>query len=263
MNTTVSMTTNHVLILFVALSLGLPLLGCGPAEEADTGEISDPAYDVSKQETDVAKQKAKEKRRAEYDKALKEADELIEQKMKEAQAEADAAVEAWSIALIDFDRSVADVRANGVTIAEFNRISTRMTYDEVVAIAGEPSERLSETYDGRRKELELRWNGLVSGTNITISFVNGKVIAKAQFGLRGVKEHINTVSLSQFNSIQTNMTYKQVVDIVGGPGELISETGLAWVKTHILFWNGDELGANMQVTFANGKVHMKAQYGLK
>ena len=37
------------------------------------------------------------------------------------------------------------------------------------------------------------------------------------------------MSLDEFNQIQNGMSYDQVVQIVGGPGELVSEVGSAQV----------------------------------
>lgn len=75
------------------------------------------------------------------------------------------------------------------------------------------------------------------------------------------------ITLEEFNSIETGMTYEQVVEIIGGEGTVLSEsdiTGNPQYKTTIYTWDGSgTLGANANVTFQGGKVVSKAQFGLK
>ncbi len=76
-----------------------------------------------------------------------------------------------------------------------------------------------------------------------------------------------SISLEEFNKIQTGMTYKEVCDIVGGEGTLGSSVDVGIgdeYKTEIYQWTGDgSIGANANVTFQAGKVISKAQIGLK
>lgn len=77
----------------------------------------------------------------------------------------------------------------------------------------------------------------------------------------------STITLAEFNEIKTGMTFQQVYDIVGGPGEVISEVDLGLgeeYRTVIQQWTGvGSLGANANVTFQGGKVSIKAQFGLE
>ena len=76
-----------------------------------------------------------------------------------------------------------------------------------------------------------------------------------------------SISLEEFNKIETGMTYKEVCDIVGGEGTLGSSVDVGIgdeYKTEIYQWTGDgSIGANANVTFQAGKVISKAQIGLK
>lgn len=75
-----------------------------------------------------------------------------------------------------------------------------------------------------------------------------------------------TISLTEFNSIETGMSYEQVCEIVGGEGTLGSnvDIGEAAYKTEIYQWTGEgSIGANANVTFQGGKVVSKAQIGLE
>lgn len=76
-----------------------------------------------------------------------------------------------------------------------------------------------------------------------------------------------SISLEEFNNIETGMTYEQVCDIVGGEGTLSSSVDVGIgeeYKTKIYQWTGSgSIGANANVTFQGGKVISKAQVGLK
>lgn len=75
-----------------------------------------------------------------------------------------------------------------ISMAEFEAISTGMTYEEVVEIIGSDGELLSEVYIGAGEEYKTvmySWKGEGSiGANANITFQGGKVTAKAQIGLK-------------------------------------------------------------------------------
>ena len=63
---------------------------------------------------------------------------------------------------------------------------------------------------------------------------------------------------------QLGMTYEEVVEIVGGEGELSNTAGDGEYKIELYSWDGNgSVGSNANVTFTNGKVSGKAQLGLE
>ena len=79
-----------------------------------------------------------------------------------------------------------------------------------------------------------------------------------------VEQKQEKLNLEKFNKIETGMTYQQVVDIIGEEGTVLSESEIANIKTIIYSWNEEgSIGANANITFQNGKVTAKAQFGLK
>ena len=73
----------------------------------------------------------------------------------------------------------------------------------------------------------------------------------------------DTVTLAQFNRLQTGMTKDQVETILGSPGVEQSSNELAGIRTEMRAWNGNTFGGNMNVMFQDGKLVQKAQFGLE
>ena len=74
----------------------------------------------------------------------------------------------------------------------------------------------------------------------------------------------SSITLDEFNRIETGMTYDEVVNIIGSYGTELSRSEIAGYTTVILMWEGSgSLGANANVTFQNGSVMAKAQFGLQ
>lgn len=69
------------------------------------------------------------------------------------------------------------------TIEKFNEIKTGMTYDEVVEIMGSEGTVVSEAgMDGIVTTIYC-WKSMFGVANMNVTITNGKVLAKAQFGL--------------------------------------------------------------------------------
>ena len=106
-----------------------------------------------------------------------------------------------------------------------------------------------------------------AGTTIYVTYVNGKQTYSI-FGSNAVsQDNPPTISLEEFEQIQTGMSYQEVFDLVGSRGELLSEVDLGLGNeyyTAIYSWDGEgALGANASVTFQGGYVTSKAQAGLE
>ena len=72
-----------------------------------------------------------------------------------------------------------------------------------------------------------------------------------------------TMSKSEFTSIKIGMKYSEVVAIVGGEGELMSESESGRTRLTIYTWKGEGASqASGTIVFNNGRVMSKSQYGL-
>lgn len=86
-----------------------------------------------------------------------------------------------------------------------------------------------------------------------------------------VESHVaynaDTITMEEFNQITTGMTYDEVVSIIGGEGEILSQTdlGLGSEYNSVMYeWQGEGgIGANANVMFQGGVVVSKAQFGLE
>ena len=69
-----------------------------------------------------------------------------------------------------------------LTMDGFNRVKNGMTFDQVTAIIGKPSQELSRSDLGGTETVMYMWEGSL-GANMNAMFQNGKLVQKAQFGL--------------------------------------------------------------------------------
>jgi hypothetical protein len=68
------------------------------------------------------------------------------------------------------------------TAANYARLQNGMTFDEVVAIVGQPTEELSRNQIGDLETVMYQWTA--GFANMNAMFQGGRMIQKAQFGLK-------------------------------------------------------------------------------
>lgn len=72
------------------------------------------------------------------------------------------------------------------------------------------------------------------------------------------------ITLAEYEQIQNDMTYEEVVNIVGSAGTETVSSGYGEYSMRMISWDGNGmLGSNANVTFMNNKVTSKAQFGLE
>lgn len=82
--------------------------------------------------------------------------------------------------------------------------------------------------------------------------------------ISGTSETTEYITLEEYNSIETGMSYAAVQEIVGSAGTISSQVESNGIKIIIVTWYGDGIaGSNANVTFTNDAVSAKAQVGLK
>jgi uncharacterized protein DUF3862 len=70
-----------------------------------------------------------------------------------------------------------------VTKAKYDSVQAGMSYDQVRAIMGDPGEEISQSDIAGYTSVMYAWKNS-NGSNMNALFQNGKLINKAQFGLR-------------------------------------------------------------------------------
>jgi hypothetical protein len=70
-----------------------------------------------------------------------------------------------------------------VTLSEYERVSNGMTYTEVTAIIGASGQELSRSDIAGFSSVMYSWSN-ANGSNMNAMFQNGRLVNKAQFGLR-------------------------------------------------------------------------------
>ncbi len=148
--------------------------------------------------------------------------------------------------------------ATKLTVEKYNAIDFGMSYEDVVAIVGEEGENISEVSLADVTTSIYQWDEGLSNFNITIQ--DNQVTAKAQ---AGIIVSSSKVTMEMYNSIENGMTYDEVVGIFGAEGAPLSTAKTLGMITTIYAWNGTSLGGNCNVTFQDGVVFAKAQYGLE
>ena len=73
-----------------------------------------------------------------------------------------------------------------------------------------------------------------------------------------------TVTMAEFDRLQTGMSYAEAVSIIGFEGTEVSRSDMAGVSTVMYDWvNPGFSGANMNAMFQDGALVSKAQAGLR
>lgn len=70
------------------------------------------------------------------------------------------------------------------------------------------------------------------------------------------------ITMAKFLAIESGMSYRQVVEILGKSGQEMSRTDMAGNTLVMYSWKANWTGANMTAMFRNGKLISKAQFGL-
>lgn len=75
-----------------------------------------------------------------------------------------------------------------------------------------------------------------------------------------------SMNKAEFDQLKSGMTYEEASAIIGGPGEVISESGNPGDQFHTVMYQYEgegDLGANANLMFQGNKLQNKAQFGLK
>lgn len=147
-----------------------------------------------------------------------------------------------------------------VNTDNFNAIQSGMSYEGVAALMGSEGELVSESDAAGSSSQTYQWEA--DGWGVAqVTFMDGKVVNKTQIGVGG--DSAAAVTAAQYDQVAEGMSYDEVVSIMGGEGQLVSDTGVAGVSMQIYTWDGSTFGSNCTITFYDGAVYSKSQVGLE
>lgn len=154
-----------------------------------------------------------------------------------------------------------------ITVSGLTSSADKATIDELIPTAETASKDIAAIV----KEADLQASAMTivgddDKSSILLTYVNGTMTFNSSAETES-SSNDPTITLEEFEKIQTGMSLQEVVDIVGGVGEKLSSVDLGMGLEYIsemFSWTGDgSIGANANVTFQGGKVCAKAQIGLK
>jgi hypothetical protein len=70
------------------------------------------------------------------------------------------------------------------------------------------------------------------------------------------------VTKAKYDSVAKGMSYREVRDVIGFAGEEMSRSTVGGIETVMYSWANPD-GSNMNATFQDDRMEMKAQFGLK
>ncbi len=158
------------------------------------------------------------------------------------------------------DSGASGQSAAGVNADSFKAVQNGMSYQDVVGVFGSEGKLTSESNAGGMVTRVYEWEA--NGWGIAqVTLTNDKVVNKTQIGVSG--DSAAAVTAAQFEKVSNGMSYEDVVAIMGGEGQLVSDTNIAGSSMQIYSWDGKTLGSNCTISFLNDKVNSKSQIGLK
>ena len=165
-------------------------------------------------------------------------------------------------------KAFADI-VPGSTVTVRNRTNRK----EVLIVADLPYDSQPDNWVDLCASLCAAYNQIDVTASARIEATDGTILVNSYDG-RITYDHFNneapkkpnapTISLEEYQSIKTGMTYQEVYNIIGSSGTELSSVDFGYgTETQLRMWDGEgSLGANANIMFQGGKVISKAQFGL-
>lgn len=160
--------------------------------------------------------------------------------------------------------SIADVQVSDAQVAiSVLSSATSIPWEDMEQAAQQASATIRDSLAPLNSVIYIQDD---EGNNL-LTIINGTTTYNAGEDSNGSGLNPSTITLAEFDAIQTGMSYQEVFDIIGGRGTVFSEVdaGLGSEYYTVIYqWDGEgAVGANANVTFQGGTVTAKAQLGLE
>jgi hypothetical protein len=153
----------------------------------------------------------------------------------------------------------ATITAQTITYAQFLTIQLGWTREQITQLLNNnPGEVISESAIGTINIQAVQYTNTNPIRIVMLTLTNNQLTTKAQSGLN---QNQYPITLAQYNEINIGMTTAQVTSLVGSEGQVLAQTINSII---IVGYNGiSNLFSTVQITFANGYVMSKFEYGLQ
>ena len=156
-----------------------------------------------------------------------------------------------------------DIPTLSLNMEKFNRLKFGMKYEEVVLVLGEEGvnnqsmSRVSSTGDSFKMKSYM-WQSSKFGS-INCSFGDGKLSHKRYINTTRREYKPADLTVGKYDRLETGMTYKQVMKLIGSNGLLLTSSATATGVTERFSWRGEK--GNISVLFRDGALSSKRRNG--
>ncbi len=157
----------------------------------------------------------------------------------------------------------SDASGGSLTMDNYEKIKTGMSYDEVTDILGSKGTETRSSTIGKIESKSYKWEG-DKFVRIYVNFRDDKVTSKSQTGLKSTSSGGggDDISMAKYEKIENGMSLSEVEDIIGSKGEETSSSSIGKSTYKGYRWKGEKFSF-ISVRFKDDKVNSKSQYGLK
>ena len=152
---------------------------------------------------------------------------------------------------------------SGLTMDNYEKIKSGMSYDEVTEILGSKGAETRSSSVGDSEYKSYKWEG-EKYLRVYVNFKDDKMTSKSQTGLKKGSSSTGgaDISMGKYEKINNGMSISEVQDIIGSKGEETSSSSIGKSSYKSFRWKGEKF-SYISVRFKDDKVNSKSQYGLK
>ncbi len=169
-----------------------------------------------------------------------------------------------TISTKDSTKSTSSTESASLSMDKYEQIKNGMSHDEVSKILGSNGTETRSSTVGKIELRSYKWESDKT-QRIYVNFRDDKVNSKSQSGLSGSsvsKDGDADISMDKYNQIKNDMSYEEVVKIIGSEGEQSNSSKIGSSEVSSYRWKGASY-SNIFATFRDNKLKSKSQSGLK
>lgn len=147
---------------------------------------------------------------------------------------------------------IEDVRRNKISAKAFAKMETGMLERDVVDIIGNEGNKLMQMTTEESVVERYQWSAEKGDGTVLLTFKDDKLISISQVGMTSGGKILITDEM--VSAVKAEMSYEEVMHVMGTSGTLMSETVTDGVTTELYSWMDESTGLSVSVVFSNDKV---------